>query len=68
MNKKYRFFYHYNKKNNKITVHFRNTCYIAKNIVCNTSVNSKWNKVQPRLVMQGWCNNISVQDDSITIE
>lgn len=27
--RKYRFFYHYNKPNNKMTVHFRKKCYIV---------------------------------------
>lgn len=58
--KKYRFFYHYNKLNNKMTVHFRKKCYIVDNIHCLPPCESKWNKTQPHLVMQGWATRVKM--------
>ena len=57
--KKYRFFYHYNKANNGMTVHFRGVCYPCKHVRCNVPSETKWNKTQPRLVMQGFCEWIA---------
>jgi hypothetical protein len=66
--KKYRFFTHYNKQHDKMTVHFRGKCYIAKDIVCNPAVETKWNDTQPRLVLRGWCSSIEVSIDKIIIK
>lgn len=53
--KKYRVFYHYFRKNNEMTVHYRGKCLHAKNVECNVPVETKWNdKQQPHLVLQGW--------------
>ena len=66
--KKYRFFYHYNKHNKALTLHFRNICYVSKNILCNVSCESKWNKKQPMLTMQGFCSKITQKDDLIIVD
>ena len=60
--KKYRFFYHYFKQKKKMTVHFKGTCSIVDNVVCNVPCNTKWNKIQPQLVMQGFAKEVLVQD------
>lgn len=57
---KYRFFYHYNKKENKLTVHYRKKCIIADNIMCTVPTESKWNKQQPYIVMQGWAKEVKI--------
>ncbi len=67
-NKKYRFFYHYNKANKKMTVHFRKLCYIANNIECLVPCETKWNKTQPNLVMQGWAKQLHTSENLIIIE
>lgn len=67
MIKTYRFFYHYNKANNGMTVHFRGTCYITTHIKCVVKCNTKYRTIQPRLVMEGWCSEIIQTDDLIII-
>lgn len=56
--KKYRFFYHYNKHQSKMTVHFRGKCYIAKHIICEPESQTHYRPSQPHLVMRGWCRDI----------
>lgn len=66
-NRKYRFFYHYNKWNGGLTVHFRGQCHPCKNIVCYPTTASKWNKIQPNLVMQGFTIGLDKNIDTNTI-
>lgn len=49
-----------------MTVHYRGKCYIAKNIICEPETQTKWNKIQPHIVLQGWCSNIIHTPDSAT--
>lgn len=65
--KKYRFFFHYNKNNKGMTLHYRGQCIFTKNIQCNVPCETKWNKIQPQLVMRGWTKDIEIKDDIITI-
>lgn len=58
MDRQYRFFYHYNKPYNKITIHYRGKCTIVSDIDCQVPCESKWSNTQPRLVMRGICNNV----------
>ncbi len=58
--KKYRFFYHYNKQNKKIIVHYKKQCIIVDNVHCLVPCESKWNKTQPNLVMQGWAKKVKI--------
>ncbi len=67
MSKKYRVFYHYNKQHNKMSVHFRNRCYIVDNIGCFVDMFTKWNKTQPHLVMQGWAEKVIISSDKTAI-
>jgi hypothetical protein len=62
--KKYRFFYHYYKQKNCMTVHFKKKCIIANNIKCETPCETKWNKTQPMLVMQGWATNVLLKEEN----
>ncbi len=62
-NKKYRFFYHYFKQKNKMSVHFRGKCTIVNDIICMCPSATKWNKTQPYLVMQGFCENVIIGED-----
>jgi hypothetical protein len=61
--KKYRFFYHYNKIHNKITIHFKNRCILVKNLICKVPVESKWNDKQPRLIIRGFCENVKIKEN-----
>lgn len=65
--KKYRFFYHYYKQYNEMSVHFRDNCYRTKNVICNVPSETKWNKTQPYLVMQGFASSIEEIEGSIII-
>jgi hypothetical protein len=58
MTKKYRFFYHYFKQKNCMSVHFRGQCHQCKDVVCDASTETKWNKTQPKLVIRGFASEI----------
>jgi len=65
--KKYRFFYHYRKQTKQMTVHFRGQCIPTKNVECRAVCETKWNKIQPHLVLQGFCSNVEIQKDKVII-
>lgn len=56
--KVYRFFFHYNKKEKKMSVHYRGTCYLTEHVRCRVPCSTKWNEKQPRVVMQGYAQGI----------
>lgn len=62
-----RFFYHFAKCRKEMTVHFIGSCYPCKNVICNVPCETKWDKKQPLLVMQGFCSNIEMLGDTIYI-
>lgn len=61
--KKYRFFFHYYKRYKCLSIHYKNQCMRANDIVCNVPVESKWNKTQPNLVIRGFANSVEIIDD-----
>lgn len=61
--KKYRFFYHFNKHEVKMTVHWKNQCIVVDNVKCYVPCETKWNKRQPRLVMQGFAEYVEIRDN-----
>jgi hypothetical protein len=65
--RKYRFFYHYYKQYKIMSVHFKGKCYRTKNVICNVPTNTKWNKTQPNIVVQGFAENIQINNDNIVI-
>lgn len=66
--KQYRFFFHYRRSTNGMTVHFRGKCYPTKNVECKVQVETKYSQTQPRLVLRGYCKEIIVQEDKIIIQ
>ena len=66
--KKFRFFYHYNKIASRkagkplITLHYKGVCHLVHDLWVNVVTNSKINKTQPFFVMQGWANEIIIDD------
>jgi hypothetical protein len=58
---KRRFFFHYNKFNHGMTVHWKNQCIPVDDISCEVPVETKWNNSQPRLVLRGWAEEVEVQ-------
>lgn len=65
--RKYRFFYHYNKQNKKMSLHFKKTCYIVNDVRCIVPCETKWNKRQPNLVMQGFATDVIISGGIGTI-
>jgi hypothetical protein len=65
-NKRYRFFFHYNKPESKRqgktiwSVHWKNTCFLVDEIKCTRPCVSKNNKRQPYAVMQGWSKDVHI--------
>jgi hypothetical protein len=51
-----------------LSVHFKNKCYTVKDVICEVSVESKWNKHQPNLVMQGFAKEIIIENDLCVIK
>lgn len=66
--KKYRFFYHYYKQKDKMSIHFKNICTIVDNIDCRVPCETKWNKRQPRLIMRGFATNIEIINKTAIIK
>jgi hypothetical protein len=58
------FFFHYNKiasrKENKpkLTVHYKNTCYLVDHIICEAKTRTKHNKRQPHVVISGKSDHV----------
>jgi len=65
--KTYRFFYHYVKQSGKMSFHFRNKCFHVDEIVCIVPSNSKRNKQQPYVVMQGFCQGFKIINNKLFI-
>lgn len=65
-----RFFYHYYKQYGCMSVYFNKTCTKVDDVVCEVTSNTKWNKTQPRLVIQGFCKEVVIvanKEDGRTI-
>jgi hypothetical protein len=60
---KRRFFFHYRKQTNTMTIHWKKECLQAKEIKCSVPVETKWNKIQPRLVIQGFASEVIIEND-----
>lgn len=61
--KNYRFFYHFYKQYNKMSVHFRGKCNIVDDIICEVSCETKWNRTQPKLVMRGYAKEVKIENN-----
>jgi len=62
-----RFFYHYRKCDGQMSVHFKGQCIPCKNVECTVPCETKRNKRQPYLVMQGWATKIHKLGDTVRI-
>lgn len=58
--KRYRFFYHYRRCDKKMSVHFRGACYPCEHVKCAVPCETKRNKRQPFLVLQGYAEGVSI--------
>lgn len=69
-NKPSSFYFHYNKpaslkfKKPKLSIHFKNKCYIVDFITCNVKINSRNRKSQPRCVMSGKANELIINNNN----
>tara|TARA_B100000035_G_scaffold315197_1_gene334378 strand:+ start:2009 stop:2257 length:249 start_codon:yes stop_codon:yes gene_type:complete len=58
-----RFFYHYNKHQQRMTVHWRGSCLLVDEIVCHTAAETKTSDTQPKYVLQGWATMVNLESD-----
>lgn len=65
--KKYRFFYHYYKQKKRMSIHFRNSCTVVDDVICEVPCETKWNKTQPQLVMRGFATDVRIVDNKAYI-
>jgi hypothetical protein len=63
-----RFFYHYNKHQNKMTIHWKKQCIIVKNIKCNVPCETHWSLKQPRIIIRGFANDVTIEGEIATIK
>jgi hypothetical protein len=63
-----RFFFHYNKHTGFMTVHYRGVCIPVKDVKCLVPVETKYNKTQPRLVLRGWAEAVTVHEQLAVIQ
>lgn len=62
-----RFFYHYFKAKDKMSVHFDSACCVVDRVVCKVPCESHRQKRQPRLIMRGFAKYVTVADGVATI-
>lgn len=60
MRDKYRFFYHYRRSTGGMTIHFKNSCIPVKDVKCLVPCETKRNKIQSKLVLQGFCKEVTI--------
>lgn len=62
------FFYHYNKPLSQsrgvptISLHFQNQCHFVDSLECSVPTKSRVSKRQPRFVMAGKANKITIRN------
>lgn len=63
------FFFHYNKPasqrsgKQQISVHYKNTCFIVDNVICEVPSQGRLRNTQPRFVMAGKCNDVTIKNN-----
>lgn len=50
-----------------MSIHWRGKCFTVSYIDCQIPVETKWNKRQPNLVLQGFATAVTITDDTATI-
>ena len=51
-----------------MSIHFKNQCMIADDVICKVHCETKWQNRQPRLIMRGFCNDVKIENGKATIE
>jgi hypothetical protein len=65
---KYRFFYHYYRQFDCMTVHFKKKCYKVQDVITQVPTETKRRKSQPRLIIQGFCKEVEFVGDTAIIK
>lgn len=63
-----RFFYHYFKAKDKMSVHFAGACHVVDSVDCRVPCESHRQKRQPRLIMRGFARRVVIANNAATIE
>ena len=63
MSKKYRFYFHYYKAKKCLSIHWQGACHQVRDVKVLVPTESKWNKRQPMLVIQGWASEVEFSED-----
>ena len=63
MAKQYRFFYHYRRSDKMMSIHFRKQCIPVEDVDCRVPCETKRNKIQPYLVLQGFCSDVKIENN-----
>lgn len=50
-----------------MSVHFKDKCYVVEDVQCFVPCETKWNRRQPNLVMQGFASELKIQADIAVI-
>jgi hypothetical protein len=50
-----------------MSVHFKGKCHIVDDICCNVPCETKWNKTQPYLIMRGFAQKVTIENNKATI-
>lgn len=58
-----RFFFHFNKQTRNMTVHVAGQCIPVRHVSCHVPVQTKYNKRQPYLVLQGFARLVEVHGE-----
>ena len=62
--RKYRFWYHYNKPESRktgkpvMTIHYRDRCTMAEEIICEVPTETHKRRRQPHIVVRGWAEEV----------
>ena len=51
-----------------MSVHFRKACIVVDDVICEVKCETKWNKTQPQLVMQGFCESVEILNNKAYIK
>ena len=67
MARKKRFFYHYYRQKDKMSVHFEGRCQIVDAVSCLVPSETHRQKRQPRLVVRGWATQVFINNERAII-
>lgn len=50
-----------------MSVHFKKSCVVVDNVICNVPCETKWSKSQPNLVMRGFAKEVIIKNNQAII-